>query len=57
MKFVIKKLYFVNFLDFVWTWTFNLKKKFGLWLDFVLILKIQDWIWIEKCDSPLISAM
>jgi len=24
--FVIEKLYFVNFLDFIWTWTFNFKK-------------------------------
>jgi len=23
--FVIKKLYFVNFFDFIWTWTFNFK--------------------------------
>ena len=23
--FVIKKLYFVNFLDFIWTWTFHFK--------------------------------
>jgi len=33
VMFVIKTLYFVNILDFIWTWTFNLKKKFGLWLD------------------------
>jgi len=24
--FVIEKLYFVNFLDFIWTWTFNFKE-------------------------------
>jgi len=32
--FVIKKLYFVNFMDFIWNWTFNFKKKFALRLDF-----------------------
>ena len=26
MIFVIKKLHLVNFLDFIWTWTFNFKK-------------------------------
>jgi len=35
--FVIKKLYFVNFLDFAWTWTFNFKKNFVVWLDL-------DWV-------------
>jgi len=35
--FVIKKLYFVHFLDFIWTWTFNLKKNWiviGIGLSF-----------------------
>jgi len=34
--FVIENLYFVNFLDFIWTWTFNFKKN----LD-------SGWIWTE----------
>ena len=35
--FVIEKLYFVNFLDFIWIWTFNFKKIWtvvGLGLNF-----------------------
>ena len=28
---------------------------FGLWLDLDWVFKIQDWIWIAKLDSPLIS--
>jgi len=33
--FVIKKLYFVNFLDFIWTWTFTFKKSLvGDWTKF-----------------------
>jgi len=31
-------------------------KSFGLWLDLDRVLKNQDWIWIAKYDSPLISA-
>jgi len=31
--FVVKKLYFVNFLDYIWTSILNLFKLFGLWLD------------------------
>jgi len=34
--FVIKKLYFVSFLDFIWTWTFNLKKSLDC-----------GWTWTE----------
>ena len=33
-----------------------IKKKFGLWLDLDWVLKIQEWIWIAKYDSPLISS-
>jgi len=50
--FVVKRMQFSNFLDFIWTFTFE--KSFRLWLDW--ILKNQDWIWIVKYDSPLISA-
>jgi len=36
MIFVIKKPYFVNFLDFIWTWTYNFKKRFDC-----------GWTWTE----------
>jgi len=39
MIFVIKKLYVVNFLDFIWTWTFNYKK---LWIVVGLGLSFED---------------
>ena len=54
--FFIRKLYFDNFLDFIWTWIFNFSNYFGQWLDLDCVLKIQDWIMIAKYDSPLISA-
>jgi len=28
---------------------------FELWLDLDRVLKIQDWVSIATCDSPLIS--
>jgi len=31
-------------------------KLFGLKLDLHWVSNIKDWIWIAKCDSPLISA-
>jgi len=34
--------------------SFGLEKLFELWLDLDWVLKNQDWIWIAKCDSPLI---
>ena len=34
---------------------FEFLNLFGLKLDLDWILKIQDWIWIGKEDSPLIS--
>jgi len=34
--FVIKKLYFINFLDFIWTWILN----FLSFLDY-------GWTWTE----------
>jgi len=34
---------------------FEFLKLFGLWLDLDSVLKIQEWIWIAKYDSPLIS--
>jgi len=52
--FVIKKLYFVNFLDFIWTWAFNFFKVWSV-VGLGLIFENQDWIWIAKYDSPLIS--
>ena len=56
IRFFIKKLYSVNCLDYNWTWIGNILNYFGLWLDLDWVLKIQDWIWIAKCDSPLFSA-
>jgi len=53
--FAIKKLYFVNILNFFWPWTFNFEKvctDVGLGLSF----KNSGWIWIATFDSPLISA-
>jgi len=34
---------------------FKFLKPFGLSLDLNWVLKIQDWIWIAKYDSPFIS--
>ena len=34
---------------------FTYEKIFGLWLDLDWVLNNQDWIWIAKFDSPLIS--
>jgi len=31
-------------------------KLFGLWLDLDCVKKIQDWIWIAKLNSALISG-
>jgi len=53
---VVKRLHFKNILDFIWTWTLYFKK-FGLWLDMDRVLKNEDWIWIAKFDSPLISGL
>ena len=53
--FIAKRLHFSNILDYIWTWALHLKKI----LDCVwtwTVLKNQDWIWIAKYDSPLISA-
>jgi len=36
---------------------FTFQKFFGLWLDLDQVLKNQDWIWIAKFDSPLISGL
>jgi len=54
--FFIKNLQFVKILDFIWTWILHFLNFFGLWLDLDWVLKIQDWIWIVKYDSPLISG-
>ena len=54
--FFIKNLYFVNFLDFVWTWISNFLNFFGIWLNLEWVLKIQAWIWTAKYDSQLISG-
>ena len=35
---------------------FTFEKSFGLWLDLNWVLKYQEWIWIAKYDSPLISV-
>jgi len=54
--FAMKMLYFFIFelsLDL----DFEFLKLFGLCLDLDRVLKIQDWIWIAKYDSPLISAL
>ena len=54
--FVDEKLYFSIFklyLDF----DFKFPKVFGLSLDLDWVLKIQDWIWTAKYDSPLISGL
>jgi len=53
----LEKLYFVNRLDFVCSWTFQFLK-FGttVWLDLDCILKILTWILIVKYHSPLISG-
>jgi len=34
---------------------FEFLKLLGLWLDLDGVIKFQDWIWIAKYDSPLIS--
>jgi len=42
--FVVKSLFFVHFKIFLengWAWT---------------VSKIQDWVWIAKCDNPLVFA-
>jgi len=33
----------------------DLNNVFGLWLELDWVFKNQDWIWIAKYDSPLIS--
>jgi len=54
--FVVKMVCFVNFLDFILDLDFKIKKLFGIRLDLELVLKVQDWIWVVKYDSPLISV-
>jgi len=52
--FVVKRLHisiFGRFLDFTF------EKFFWLRLDLDWVLKNQDWIWITKYDSPLISGV
>ena len=36
---------------------FKFLEPLGLWLDLDWVSKIQDWIWIAKYDSPLISGL
>jgi len=36
---------------------FRIKTFFGLWLDLDRVLKNEDWIWIAKFDSALISGL
>jgi len=54
--FVVKMLYFVHFFGLHLAFDFKMKKGFGTRLDLELVLKVQDGIWIIKCESPLISV-
>jgi len=51
-----KKLYFVIFFGLRLDLDFKMKKLFGTRMDLELVLKLRDWIWIIKYESPLISA-
>jgi len=54
--FVIERLHFLFFglyLDL----NFEFLELLGLCLDLDWVFKIQDWIWIAKYDSPLISGV
>jgi len=57
--FIIKNLYLAKILD-SFGLGFQIFKTFVLWLtnsfDFT-VLKLQDWFWTAKYDSPLMSAV
>jgi len=50
--FVVEMLYFSKYLDLGLTF----EKKFWTVFGLGLSLKNQDWIWIAKFGSPLISG-
>ena len=52
----LKNCLFVNFFERYLDLDFRSLETIALWLDLDGVLKIQDWIWIEKHDNPLISG-
>jgi len=54
--FCCEKAAFFEFFGLHLDLDFTFAKSFGLWLYMDPVLKNQDWIWIAKYDSPLISA-
>jgi len=51
----VKSLFF-QYIGLHLALDFTFEKYFSLWLDVDWVFKNQDWIWIAKYDSPLISA-